>query len=62
MSKNEYDSIYDRVFDIYKDALEHLDVIDRTNDEARIRQTALDLKNNISDFLYALEATTPEEG
>lgn len=62
MTHSEWESLYDRVFDIYKDSMEHLDIIDRTDDARKIRQTALDLKTNISELLYDLEACAPEEG
>lgn len=61
MKQEEYNSLYDRVFDIYKDAMEHLDIIDRTDNMKIIRLTALELKENISDLLYALEAKVPED-
>ena len=61
MSRNEYDSIYDRVFDIYKDVMEYLSIIDTTDDMTKIRQAAVYLHDNISAFLYDLEAATPEE-
>ena len=62
MTRLEWESLYDRIFEIYADSMEHLDMIDRTSDARKIRQTALDLKTNISELLYDLEAHAPEEG
>ena len=57
----ESTGVYDRIFDIYKDALHLIDTIDRTNDLQAIRAHALVCKDNISDYLYALESLPIDE-
>ena len=57
----ESTGVYARIFDIYKDALHLIDTIDRTNDLQTIRAHALACKDNISDYLYALESLPFDE-
>lgn len=57
----ESTGVYDRIFDIYKDALHLIDTIDRTNDLQTIRAHAFVCKDNISDYLYALESLPFDE-
>ena len=57
----ESTGVYDRIFDIYKDALHLIDTIDRTNDLQTIRAHAIACKDNISDYLYALESLPFDE-
>lgn len=57
----ESTGVYDRIFDIYKDALNLIDTIDRTNDLQAIRAYAMTCKDNISDYLYALESLPIED-
>lgn len=57
MTRNEYDSIYDRVFDIKQDC----DALADAGSFGEIAKLFSDLYDNIKDFLFDLEAAVPED-